>query len=57
MKLPKDDKTCKMCGQRPAKSLRKGKIAFRPQHDICMQCFRSQMDSNYAMAQKAATRA
>jgi hypothetical protein len=57
MKLPKTDKLCKMCGQRPAKSMRNGKVAFRPQHDICMQCFRSQADSNFAMRRKVATRA
>jgi hypothetical protein len=45
---------CTMCGRRPAKFRFRGEIKADRDHDVCMQCFRSQLQSNL-QKQKFAT--
>lgn len=39
---------CSVCGQRPAGFRYKGKYKRDKHHDICQQCYRSQINSNYS---------
>lgn len=35
---------CRECHKRPARSSYKGRVAYRRDHDLCRQCWRSMMD-------------
>ena len=39
------DNLCKQCFKRPAKFSFQGKVKADKDHDLCMQCFRSNSDS------------
>jgi protein-arginine kinase activator protein McsA len=43
------DKLCKQCHKRPAKFSYKGEIRADKDHELCMQCFRSNSDSQAAI--------